>query len=197
MNLQRFRSRLMAAQFNGKLWFVMAVTMAMSNLLLTSHVITNDSREKTILVPPKLEQPFWIHGNEASPEYLIQVGEWFAGLLLSYTPKNLDYRIQTFLRYASPGAYSVLQTQLFDEAKRIKQHEMSAMFFPTDARVRGEYVAIFGQQVIRVGKEIVSEKTIAYRLKFQFQSGFVHVTEFKEVQHDKPFVIHHATDPAR
>ena len=197
MRLQRFRSRLIAAQFNGKLWFAMATLMALSNLLLTGYLIVNDSREKTIFVPPKFDQPFWIQGNEASPEYLIQVGEWFASLLLSYTPKNLDYRIQAFLRYASPEAYAVLQTQLTEEAERIKHHEMSAMFFPADARVRGPFVAVIGQQIIRVGKEIVSEKTIAYRMKFQLASGFVHVTEFEEVNRDKPFFVNTITHSAR
>ena len=197
MILQRFRSRLMAAQFNGMLWFAMASMMTLSNLLLTSYLIVNDTREKTIFVPPMFDQPFWIQGNEASPEYLIQIGEWFAGLLLSYTSKNLDYRIQAFLRYASPESYSVLKTRFTEEAERIKYHELSAMFFPTDAKVRGPFVAVIGQQVTRVGKEIVSEKTIAYRMKFQLNSGFVHVTEFEEVKHDQPFVINNATHPTR
>jgi len=197
MKLQQFRSRLVAAQWNGQLWLTIATVMVLSNLLLTGYLIVNDSREKTIFVPPRFDQPFWIQGDEASPEYLIQIGEWFAALLLSYTPKNLDYRIQAFLRYVSPEAYSILQTRLTEEAKRIKLNEMSAMFFPTDARVRGPFVVIIGQQIVRVGKEIVSEKHIAYRMKFQLQSGFVHVTEFQEVNRVKPFVVNNITHPAR
>ena len=197
MKLQRFRSSLAAAQWSGRLWFAVAAVMALSNLFLAWHTMMNDVREKTVFVPPAFEQPFWVQGNEASPEYLTQVGEWFASLMLSYTPKNLDYRIQTFLRYASPDAYGVLHTQLTAEAERIKQHEMSAMFFPIDAKVRGNFVAIIGQQILRVGKEIVSEKRIAYRMKFQLQGGFVHITEFQEVNRDKPFVINNDTHTTR
>ena len=196
MKLQRFRSSLAAAQWSGKLWFAVAAVMALSNLLLVGYTMTNDVREKTIFVPPEINQPFWVQGNEASTEYLTQVGEWFASLVLSYTPKNLDYRIQTFLRYASPDAYGVLHTQLTEEAERIKKHEMSAMFFPIDAKVRGSFVAIVGQQILRVGKEIVSEKRIAYRMKFQLQGGFVHISEFQEVNRDKPFIVDNATDTA-
>lgn len=197
MKLQRFRSSLAAAQWSGKLWLAVAAVMALSNLFLAWHTVLNDVREKTVFVPPAFKQPFWVQGDEASPEYLTQVGEWFASLMLSYTPKNLDYRIQTFLRYASPDAYGVLQTQLNAEAERIKQHEMSAMFFPIDAKVRGNYVAIIGQQILRVGKEIVSEKRIAYRMKFQLQGGLVHITEFQEVNRDKPFVVDNDTDATR
>ena len=187
MKLKRFRSNLSTAQWGNRMWSGIALVMVISNLMLVSHVMLNDSREKTIVVPPSLERPFSVQGNDASPEYLAQVGEWFASLALSYTPKNLDYRINAFLRYAAPESYSVLQTQLQEEAERIKRNEMSAMFFPVDAKVRGNFVAIKGQQVLRVGKEIVAENSIAYRMQFRLQDGFLHITEFKEVNREKPF----------
>lgn len=187
MKLKRFRSNLSTAQWGNRLWSGIAISMVISNVLLAYHIITNDTREKTIVVPPEIEQPFSIQGDNASPEYLTQVGEWFASLALSYNPKNVDYRINVFLRYAAPESFSVLQTHLQEEAERIKRNEMSAMFFPTDAKVRGDYVAIIGQQVLRVGKEIVSDTRIAYRMQFRLQDRFLHIIEFKEVNREKPF----------
>ena len=173
----------------------MAIIMVISNVLLVTHLITNDAREKTVFVPPNMEQPFSIQGDTASPEYLTQVGEWFASLILSYTPKNVDYRINVFLRYAAPESYSILQTHLQDEAQRIKRNEMSSLFFPVNARVRGDFVVIIGQQILRVGKEIVSDNRIAYRMKFRFEGGFLHIIEFKEVNREKPFITDHDTTP--
>ena len=141
MKIKRFRSNLSTAQWGNRMWSGIAIAMVISNVLLAYHIITNDTREKTIVVPPEIEQPFSIQGDNASPEYLTQVGEWFASLALSYNPKNVDYRINVFLRYAAPESFSVLQTHLQEEAERIKRNEMSAMFFPTDAKVRGDYVA--------------------------------------------------------
>ena len=187
MKLKRFRSNLSTAQWGNRMWSGIALVMVISNLMLVSQVMLSDSREKTIVVPPNLERPFSIQGDEASPEYLAQLGEWFASLALSYTPKNLDYRTNAFLRYAAPESYSVLQTQLQEEAERIKRNEMSAMFFPVDAKVRGNFVAIKGQQILRVGKEIVAEHSIAYRMQFRLQDGFLHIIEFKEVNREKPF----------
>ena len=46
---------------------------------------------------------------------------------------------------------------------------------------------VLGRQVLRVGKEIVDDKSIAYRLKFRLQGGFIHIIEFKEVNREKPF----------
>ena len=189
MKLKRFRSNLSTAQWGNRMWSGIAIVMVISNVLLVSHIITNDTREKTIVVPPEIEQPFSIQGDNASPEYLTQVGEWFASLALSYNPKNVDYRVNVFLRYAAPESFSVLQTHLQEEAERIKRNEMSAMFFPTDAKVRGDYVAIIGQQVLRVGKEIVSDTRIAYRMQFRLQDRFLHIIEFKEVNREKPFEI--------
>ncbi len=197
MRLKRFRSDLSSAQWGSRMWSGIAIMMVISNVLLVFHSINNDTREKTIVVPPELEQPFSIQGDQASPEYLTQVGEWFASLALSYTPKNVDYRINVFLRYAAPESFSVLQTYLQDEAERIKRNEMSAMFFPVDAKVRGEFVAITGQQVLRVGKEIVSDTRIAYRMQFRLQDGFLHIIEFKEVNREKPFVTDSDTAAAR
>lgn len=187
MKFKRFRSDLATAQWGGRLWSGVALLMIVSNLVLAIYLLGHDSREKTIVVPPDMERPFSVRGNEASSEYLSQLGEWFASLTLSYTPKNIDYRSQVFLRYAAPESYSALQTHLQDEAKRIKRNEMSAMFFPMDARVRGEFVAITGEQVLRVGREIVSEKRITYRLQLRLQDGFPHIVEFIEVEREKPF----------
>jgi len=187
MRIKRFRSSLSTAQWGNRLWSGIAIVMVISNFLLVFHVITNDSREKTIIIPPEINKPFSIQGDHASPEYLTQMGEWFASLALSYTPKNVDYRINTFLRYAAPENYSILQTQLQQEAERIKRNEMSAMFFAVDAKVRGDFVAITGQQILRVGKEIVSDKRITYRMKFRLQNQFLHIIEFKEVNREKPF----------
>ena len=187
MKLKRFRSNLSTAQWGNRMWSGIALVMVISNLMLVSQVMLSDSREKTIVVPPNLERPFSVQGDEASPEYLAQLGEWFASLALSYTPKNLDYRTNAFLRYAAPESYSVLQTQLQEEAERIKRNEMSAMFFPVDAKVRGNFVAIKGQQILRVGKEIVAEHSIAYRMQFRLQDGFLHIIEFREVNREKPF----------
>lgn len=187
MRFSRFRSNLATAQWGGRLWSGVALLMIVSNLLLAIYVVGHDAREQTIVVPPDLERPFSVRGDEASPEYLSQLGEWFASLALSYTPKNIDYRRQLFLRYAAPDAYSVLQTQLQEEAQRIKHNEMSALFFTVDARVRGEFVAITGQQVLRVGREIVDDKRLTYRLKIRLEDGFPHIVEFIEVDREKPF----------
>ena len=187
MRFSRFRSSLATAQWGGRLWSGVALLMIVSNLTLAFYIVGHDAREKTIVVPPDMERPFSVRGNEASPEYLSQLGEWFASLALSYTPKNIDYRSQVFLRYAAPESYSGLQAHLQDEAERIKRNEMSAMFFTVDARVRGEFVAITGQQVLRVGHEIVSDKRITYRLKLRLQDGFPHIVEFIEVDREKPF----------
>ncbi len=197
MRIKRFRSDLSSAQWGIRMWSGIAIMMVISNVLLVFHIINNDTREKTIVVPPELEQPFSIQGDQASPEYLTQVGEWFASLALSYTPMNVDYRINAFLRYAAPESISVLQTYLQDEAQRIKRNEMSAMFFAVDAKVRGDFVAITGQQVLRVGKEIVSDTRITYRMQFRLQDGFLHIIEFKEVNREKPFITDHESAAAR
>lgn len=197
MKLNRFRSSLSTAQWGNRMWSGIAIVMVISNALLVSHIVTHNTREKTIIVPPDIKRPFSIQGDNASPEYLTQVGEWFASLALSYTPKNLDYRIEVFLRYATPESYSTLQTHLQDEAVRIKRNEMSAMFFPMDARVRGDFVVVMGQQILRVGKEIVTDKSIAYRMRFRLTDGFLHIIEFKEVNREKPFAVDNATASAR
>lgn len=197
MRLKHFRSDLSTAQWSNRVWSGIAIVMVITNVLLVSYLITHDAREKTIIVPPEIERPFSIQGENASPEYLTQVGEWFASLALSYTPKNLDYRINLFLRYAAPESYATLKTSLQEEAERIKHNEMSAMFFPMDAKVRGDFVVVMGQQILRVGKEIVADKNIAYRMKFRLEDGFLHIIEFKEVNREKPFAADNDTAAAQ
>ena len=194
MIFQRFRSNLVSAQWGSRLWLVVATTMMLSNLLLVVYLLGLDSREKTIVVPPNLERPFTVQGEEVSQDYLIQLGEWFSALALSYTPKSIEYRRQLFLRYAAPESYSALKSEFESESQRIKRNEMSALFFPVDARVKGLYVAITGDQVQRVGKEVVGEKRVTYRLQLRLSGGFPHIIEFIEVDREKPFSTAHRAD---
>ena len=91
---------------------LIAVLMAVCNLVLVTWLVRVDVREKTIVTPPVLEKSFWVHGDDVSPEYLEQMALFFAGLALTYHPDNVDDQVRLFLRYADPLVYGALAARL-------------------------------------------------------------------------------------
>ncbi len=58
-----------------------------------------DTTEKTVIVPPTIERPFWVKGAETSAEYLEEMSRYLSTLVLNVTPKSIDANIDIFLRY--------------------------------------------------------------------------------------------------
>ena len=141
-------------------------------LLLAIGLILNASiferKERIVLTPPQLTQEFWIEKNKASPEYLEQMGVFFATLGGNLSPGNAEYNVKVLTSYLSHGGYGGIKEDLASQALYIKRNNITQAFFPLSVRVDGDNntVTVEGDAIRNIGTRTISREKIAFRMKF-------------------------------
>ena len=182
MDRARYDSDLDDARARLRTWQRIAVAVIAIDGLLALRLLSLDTREKTIVVPPVAYSDFWVKGAEVSPSYLEAMGRYFAGLMLTYDPSSFATQKDVVLRYTDPAAHGALEAQLTQDAERIKRERISQVFYPAQVRVRAEslQVAFSGDLASFVGQEPTDPRRATYVLQFTNRGGQLYVASFKE-----------------
>lgn len=189
MRRGRYASDLVSAQAGIAGWRLAAMGLLAADLVLAIVIAGTDTVEKTIIVPPNLERPFWVKGSEMSPEYLEEMARYLSGLAFNATPKSVEGNIEIFLRYVAPEAFGDLRTRMAVQAERVKRDNVSTAFYPVSYQtlVSKRQSVITGDFVTMVGKQVVSTTRRSWRLGYSLESGRLSVSEFVEVENEHPF----------
>lgn len=187
MERRRYLSELAEHTARGRVFALIALVLAASNLGLVAWAMSRDAVERTIVTPPVIERAFWVEDAAASPAYLEQMAVFLAQLALSYSPANVEHQGEVFLRYADPAAYGVLRTRWLEDTERVKRNRVASVFHPLEVRTRGRRVAVLGELRTLVGSKQTDQRRAAFRIDFALRSGRLFVTEFLEVDHADPF----------
>jgi conjugal transfer pilus assembly protein TraE len=178
----RYDSDLDDARSRARTWQRVAVGVLVIDLILALRLVTLDTREKTIVMPPVAYTEFWVKGNEVSPSYLEAMGRYFTGLMLTYDPSSFAAQKDVILRYADPSAHGALEARLSEDADRIARERLSQVFFPAQTRVRSESLAVAfsGDLAAFVGEQPTDPHHATYVIRFINRGGQLFVASFKE-----------------
>ena len=83
---------------------------------------------RTVVVPPSINKTFWVTRDQASNEYLEQMGSFIAWLVLDVTPASIDWKKDILLGYVEPDQYGPLKTRQEVEAERLKRINAATVF---------------------------------------------------------------------
>lgn len=181
MDKQKYASAYINANYKSSLWMGVAGILLASNVMLASFVMTANTSEKTILMPPELEKPFFIHGNEVSPAYIEQMAKFFSQQLLTYHKKNAKYQFDSVLRHTDPSVYSEMKTRFMVDIDRISRNDISSVFYLMGIHIKKNVAILTGEQNGFIGSHLVSKKQKVYELRFNY-NGKLSITGFNEVE---------------
>ncbi|RME81012.1 MAG: hypothetical protein D6775_14735 [Caldilineae bacterium] len=191
MRLDRYQSVLANLTSRTRIAGTVALLLAIANLLLVGMVLSTGNASRTLFIPAVTRKGFWIQGEEVSPSYLEDLALTIASYALTYNPSNYEGRTQRLLRYVAPASHADLQSYFHEQAEKIKRFQISSVFYVQDIVDRGMKVALIGQLERRTGKKSMESRRAAYLVEFQDVGGTVFVKDFKEVDHDDPFMDRH------
>jgi len=156
MHTAHYAATLGVALRRRNLWMVLALLLAVANVLLTGFVITRAQHERLVVVPPGFDRPFWVQSTAVSDSYLEQMAVYVVELALSYNPQNVEYRVQQLLSLTRAPAYATLSRRLQADTERIVRNKVSAVFHPQGVRLRpGERkAAVTGLHTRMIGGKI-------------------------------------------
>jgi conjugal transfer pilus assembly protein TraE len=190
MLTRQYDSDLDQSQTDLRRWQRIALIAVAADLLLSLRIVTLSSHEKVIVTPPAITQSFWVKGSQVSPAYLEQMGQYYAGLLLTFSPDSFRSQKDLVLRYTDPAFHGALDAQLTADLDRITRDRISEVFYDATTRVRLDAleVAISGDLVTYIGSQQASVKHPTYVIHFSNHDGQLSVRSFTESSHENdPF----------
>jgi len=140
---------------------------------------------RTVVVPPSLNKTFWVTRDQASNEYLEQMGSFIAWLVLDVTPASIDWKKDILLGYVEPDQYGPLRTRQEVEAERLKRINAATVFAPQQLvpSEEGQSIVIRGRLRTLVNGFETANDLKAYRVEFSYAGARMHLKSFKEIPH--------------
>lgn len=175
-------SAIVNSEYNKVFWMGVSGVLLISNVMLSSFVMTATTTEKTIVTPPVVTKAFWVKGDEISKEYIEQMADYFSQQLLTYQVDTAQSRFDTVLHFVDAQHYAEMKSRLGSDAERIKRNEMSSVFYSQGIHIKEKSAIITGELVGMVGEQIVSRAQKNYEIKFAYNNGALTIESFQEVQ---------------
>ena len=152
-------------------------------LLLGSSVFYLVGRERIVVVPPIVNQDFWVAGDTVSDSYLEQMASFFAGLLLNVTPNSFAVRSQQLLQHVASLGYPALKAQLVEQQLEIERRALSTSFHPSSFKIDRQklLVELKGELKLMVGNAPVQLQSKTYQIQFIQSQGRLYIQGFDEV----------------
>lgn len=125
-------------------------------------------RQAVVLVPPTLEERTTIESNAASKEAKIAWGMYITGMLGNVTPRSSEFLTQSISRYLSPRMYRPVIEGIDEQAKQIRDEQITLQFIPTVARYDDEInrVIVSGELIIRGLRNAERREVRSYEMGF-------------------------------
>jgi len=152
-------------------------------LLLALGLILNATflkrKERVIISPPEVQREFWVESNRASPEYLEQMGVFFAILGGNLSPSNAAYNVKFLSNYIPPDVYSDVKSELASQAHYITKNNITQAFFPVSVKVLDGDGRVFveGDVIRNIGTTRISKEKMVFNLKLRLKDFKVMVEE--------------------
>ncbi|MEI7636031.1 MAG: type IV conjugative transfer system protein TraE [Syntrophus sp. (in: bacteria)] len=138
------------------------------------------SKERIIISPPQITKEFWLEANKASPEYLEQMGAFFATLGGNLSPASAEFNVSTLLGYINSPSHAEMKRDLSAQAQYIKKHNITQAYFPSAMNVDREngVVSVTGEVVRNIGTVRIDKEEMVIRMKFTMDNYKLWLQEF-------------------
>lgn len=184
MDLAVWKNNLKAVKSQRNFGLLLNIFLSLIIILCLLIIYKRSNQHSTIIIPAGITSPVNISNNGVDNAYITQWAEFIASLKLNVTPETIAKKQNILLEHVSSHKYGAFKEHLIKEIERVKQDELSMVFFPKDIKVlddKNTDVKISGMLKVFIGDEINQTLDVSYRLKFTFENGKLFLDEFKEI----------------
>lgn len=149
MKLKDYLRTREGALAENKVGRVTIIVLALANVLLVGALSTKT--QTVVMVPPTLEERSEVAAREASAEIKVAWGLYLANTLGNVTPRTSEFLKTNVSRFLSPRLYRAVVDGIEEQAKQIRDEQITLQFMPTLARYDADIgkVIVTGELVIR------------------------------------------------
>jgi len=189
MNFDRHQEDMRTLRKDNRIKSLAILALAGGLTLSLCVILTIVGTERIVFVPPSISKSFWVTKDQASKEYLEEMGAFVAWLQLDVSPKTIAWKRDVLLKWVSPGDYDSVKKHMDIESDRLVRNNASTFFEPQQltADEKDQSVLITGRLRRQInGVDVGEPETRSYITKFKYAGGRVHVNVFKEIVHAQP-----------
>jgi conjugal transfer pilus assembly protein TraE len=128
MDFKKFFSTYSGIKKENFFYRVVCLVLLASNLLLGAAAFAR--KEAVVLVPPGLKERVELTAGKADRKYQETWALFFALLLGNVTPRNVEFVVEELEKYLAPAIYQDLLKDVFDQAKSVKEANVSTSYEP-------------------------------------------------------------------
>lgn len=155
-----------------------------ANFLLSAKLSL--TQEKIVMVPG-ISKEMIVEGDNISQSYLEETALLFISALLDLTPTTVDAKRDIILKYASkrtPRSLKSLQEYFADCAANHKKFQLSTFFAPKKLHVDSKNLQVIVEGLLSTtfGKRGFEERSVKYKLSFDYVGGHLQLKEFVELK---------------
>ena len=159
MKFSTYFQTLQGALAENRIWRTVALGLVLANVLLIVAVV--GKRETVVLVPPTLSAESRVASDQADAATKEAWGLYIVMQIANVTPRTVDYIGNQVGKSIAPAAYTTFMQGLAEQAKQIKEDNLTIQFAPTHTFYVAEkgIVVVSGEHTVR-GMRGAERKTV-------------------------------------
>ncbi|WP_018871444.1 TraE/TraK family type IV conjugative transfer system protein [Thioalkalivibrio sp. ALgr3] len=193
MKREKYKSKVAALMGTQAMMRYALGAAVVVNLALIVALFQLAGNTKTVVVPPNIDDPFWITQEEVDRKYIESLGMFLVSLGYNVTPSSIEYQTEYFMEWVHPSVHGELRSDMVRLANRITRENASMYFSPIRVEVdRGgegiPRVAVTGDVTRKVGRRETSTERVSVVMSFTVVGGRVYLTRYIEAEDpNEPF----------
>ncbi len=155
---------------------ILAITCAVMSLTIAMMMISSSSKhERIVIVPPGLAGPVAVDWGSATAEYMKAFGMFYATLVGTISPKNVNYVADRLSAMTSVDSYPIIRKRLLSLAQdpQFVNSGSSVNFVSNEVIYEPERKKVFviGETRIQSGYGNVKTSPIVYEMDIEIMEG--------------------------
>lgn len=165
-----------------KLLTVAVIILAALSVILAIILMQTIKTRTVVVLPPKIDQEFWVSGNRLSTTYFEQVGYYLADRILTVNPRTASNSFDSIVQFLTTDARTMrkIREQLKTQADIIIAEQYYQAFYPERIILdeKNKTLRIVGKLRRDVGT-IVTELSPHVEFSYDVQNGRLFITSIK------------------
>ncbi len=174
-------SNLFAQNRMLKIGFVVLIVATLANAF-SVHSLKNDIR--TVVLPPFSEKEWYLTGNDASDEYVADLGLHAIQLVGTWTPGSVREQLNQVLRLVHPDSYPRYRDEFKDIADRAQRYasvSFAVHWEPgQDIKRKENTLTIHAVRRRITGDQISRTEPVTYTIHFTIEDGRFWIREISD-----------------
>jgi conjugal transfer pilus assembly protein TraE len=161
-----------------------AVVVVAAGCLLSSFFSYRAIRyQKTVILPPVVDERIVISGTDANDAYLKMFSKYTLSLMFNYTPNTFMDQASDLLKLSTPEFYASLERKISDMACGIKKLKVNSMFYPQAIKVdtANTRITVSGLRISNAQGQEVENTTKQFVIEYKITNGRFYVNGIKEI----------------